>query len=106
MQETLAKINAFLENQKSNISNIFILLGLVDVLFAAFFLPQYLHTRQFRNYMVFGSPMQAESWLQFLKFGWGWLAFADIFLFLPVIVISMILPHMLELLAAAQDGEE
>ncbi len=105
MSQLFSLLNDFLDNQKKEIYAALALIGLTDALFAALFTLQFAATHQFRNYMILGSHTQPCSWSQFLMAGGRWLAFANLFFFVPAILISMLLPRIVELARSAQEND-
>lgn len=106
LQTTTKAINDLFENHGREIYSAVGLILLVDILFTIPFLKDFLQTGQVRNFMVFGSPYHAGSFIQFAKHGIQWLAFVDTFIFAPVIIWSMLMPTVVAYVRKMQREEE
>lgn len=105
--KTIPKIiNDFFEQKKHLIYPATVLVLLIDALVTLPFLREFLITRQVRNFMVFGSALHAGSFSQFASYGIQWLAFVDIFILVPAIVWSMLMPSIVVYVKKMQEEQE
>jgi hypothetical protein len=96
----------FFEQHKLEIYSAIVLVLLVNVLIALPFTRAFLLTGQTRNYMIFGSSFHTATFRQFAWLGIQWLSFADIFIFLPAIIWSMLMPSIIHYFKKMQSEEE
>jgi hypothetical protein len=106
MGKIFKNIDEFIEQHSYEIYSATALVLLINILIAIPFLRNFLHTGLVRNFIVFGSASHPGSFAQFAKYGIQWLAFVDMFILLPAIVWSMLMPSVVAYVKKIQSEEE
>jgi|GEM_PF-2737692 len=78
----------------------------VDLMIAIPFTASFTHTHLVRNFMVFGSLPKPGTFSQFAINGIQWLAFVDIFILLPAVIWSLLMPHLVDYIKKIRSEEE
>src|SRR5258708_36149065 len=96
-------LQKFLQNQKKNIIYWAGLIAVIDIFLITKNILEFSQIHQCRNYMFFGSLLHNCSAFEFVKYGWGWISFTNILLFLPAAAFMVLVTATLDQVLPKQE---
>ena len=89
-----------LSNQKKNLYYWAGIVLLADLYLIIVNAVSFAQTGQCRNYMMLGSSLHACTLSEFVKFGWAWLSFNNVLIFLPAVLTMVFATQIVDIIFA------